>query len=171
MRVFFKSTTPEETQALGLRLGRILAGLDLVCLYGDLGSGKTTFTSGLARGMGCRARVMSPTFGLMRLYQGKKWNLHHLDLYRVGSKETGDIGIEDCLSDPQGVCVIEWPEAGLAYYPADRLEIRFSHERGGRGRRLSLRSLGPRSSFLLKEFKKGLRVGRAARRLICSHTA
>jgi tRNA threonylcarbamoyl adenosine modification protein YjeE len=90
---------------------------------------------------------MSPTFGLARLYRGRRLALNHLDLYRVGAGETGDIGIEDFIHDPKAACVIEWPEAGAAYYPKDRLEVRLSHVSSGR--RLAFKALGRRSRELL----------------------
>ena len=145
-----RTKSPAETEALGASLGRKLRALDLVCLYGDLGSGKTTFSRGLARGAGYGGRVMSPTFGLARLYRGKKLSLWHLDLYRVGDQETGDIGIEDFLSDTKAACVVEWPEAGRIYWPKDRLEARFSHAQEGKARRIELKALGTRSRELLK---------------------
>ncbi len=148
--MLLKTKTPEETEALGARLGRLLKGLDVVCLFGDLGSGKTTLTRGLARGAGCRGRVMSPTFGLARYYRGARRSLHHLDLYRVGAEETGDIGLEEFVSDPKAACVVEWPEAGRAFWPADRLEVRLSHADRGRARRIALKALGPRSRELLR---------------------
>ena len=144
--------TPEQTQALGRRLGRLLKGLDVVCLFGNLGSGKTTLTKGIAAGAGCRGRVMSPTFGLARFYRGRRLALNHLDLYRIAADETGDIGIEDFIHDPKAACVIEWPEAGASYYPKDRLEVRLAHVDGGR--RLAFKALGRRSRELLAGLKK-----------------
>lgn len=144
--------SPEETQRLGRRLGRLLKGLDVVCLYGDLGAGKTTMTRGIAAGAGCKGRVMSPTFGLARLYRGRRLNLNHLDLYRVAANETGDIGIEDFLQDPKAACVIEWPEAGAAYYPKDRLEVRLSQS--GEGRKLAFKACGRRSREILKRLRR-----------------
>jgi tRNA threonylcarbamoyladenosine biosynthesis protein TsaE len=140
-----------ETTALGLRLGKLLKPLDLVCLYGNLGSGKTTLTKGLARGAGCSGRVMSPTFGLAREYRGRSLTLHHLDLYRVEADQTGDIGIEEFVNDPRAACVIEWPEAGEVYYPKDRLEVRLSHARDAR--RLEFKANGRRSRELLSALR------------------
>ena len=148
-----KTTSPEQTRSLGLRLGRILRRGDLVCLYGTLGSGKTTLTRGLARGAGYRGRVMSPTFGLARVYRGRRALVYHLDLYRVGPDETGDVGIEDYVRDPSAVCVVEWPEAGRAYYPRERLELRFSHADGGKSRRIGFKALGPRPRYILMRLK------------------
>lgn len=147
-------TTVNETQtrALGRRLGRMLKGLDVVLLYGDLGSGKTTFTQGLAKGAGFSGRVVSPTFGLARLYRAKARLIYHLDLYRVAADDTGDIGIEEFVSDPKALCVVEWPDAGRAYYPADRVEIRFKHLKDGR--RISLSGRGKRSRELVRRLAR-----------------
>ena len=147
-----KTAKETETRALGCRLGRLLKGLDVVLLYGDLGSGKTTFTQGLAKGAGFSGRVVSPTFGLARLYRAKARLIYHLDLYRVAADDTGDIGIEEFVSDPKALCVVEWPEAGSAYYPADRVEIRFKHLKDGR--RISLSGHGKRSKDLILRMKK-----------------
>jgi tRNA threonylcarbamoyladenosine biosynthesis protein TsaE len=142
---------PRETQALGRRLGRLLRGLDVICLYGDLGSGKTTMTKGIAWGTGFRGAVTSPTFGLARVYRGKRLTLNHLDLYRIAADETGDVGIEDYLHDPRAACIIEWPAAGAAYYPKDRLEVQLNHAEGGR--RLAFKALGNRSRELLASLR------------------
>ena len=142
------TTSEAQTLALGRRLGRLLRGWDVVCLYGELGSGKTTLTRGLAKGLGSRNRVLSPTFSLARLYRGRKWRIHHLDLYRVAADQTRDIGLEEFISDPQAVCVVEWPQAGEGYYPEDRLEIRLFH--APRGRRFRFVPRGPRSREIVK---------------------
>lgn len=144
----------EQTRALGRRLGRLLRGMDLVCLSGDLGSGKTTFTQGLARGMGFKGKVTSPTFVLARIYRGAKWRINHLDLYRVEAGATGDIGIEEYARDPKGVCVVEWPAAGSAYYPRERLEIGFSHGASAEARRLVFKAHGKRSEEILRRLRR-----------------
>lgn len=143
------SRAEAQTIALGRRLGRRLRGLDVVCLYGTLGAGKTTLTKGVAVGLSFRGRVTSPTFGLAREYRGKRWSIFHIDLYRVSAQETGDIGLEEFLSDPRAVCVIEWPAAGRAYLPADRLELTLSARRDG-GRTIRLKGTGTRSKAILK---------------------
>ncbi len=144
----FHTETPEQTRRLGLRLGRLLRGGDVVCLYGNLGSGKTTFTQGAAKGAGFRGRVVSPTFGLARQYRARRLTLYHLDLYRVG-EDTGDIGLEEFLRDPRAACLIEWPEAAKAYLPPERLDARLSHRRSG-GRTLTFKARGGRASRLLR---------------------
>lgn len=147
-RLVVTTANEAQTQALGRRLGRLLKGWDVVCLYGELGSGKTTLTRGLAWGAGSRNRVASPSFGLARIYRGRRWLIYHVDLYRVAADETRDIGLDEFVSDPRGICVVEWPESGEAYYPADRLEVRLSHVRDGRKLRFLAR--GPRSRAMVK---------------------
>ena len=95
-----------ETEAEGERLGSRLKLGDLVLLTGELGSGKTTFVRGLARGTGASALVASPTFQLVRIYPGRI-QVAHVDLYRLGSNaEVADLGLEELLD--QGVVVVEW---------------------------------------------------------------
>jgi tRNA threonylcarbamoyladenosine biosynthesis protein TsaE len=105
----FISNSESETAALGEKLGAALKSGDVVALYGDLGSGKTAFVRGVARGMGIMARVYSPTFTIVNEYEGKP-PLFHFDMYRIGgSDELFDIGWEDYL-DSGAVCVVEWSE-------------------------------------------------------------
>lgn len=98
-----------ETEALGQRLGAIVAPGSVVALFGGLGAGKTAFVRGLARGMGLDARVVSPTYTIVNEYGGDV-PLFHFDLYRLSSgDELFDIGWEDYLRRG-GVCAVEWSE-------------------------------------------------------------
>lgn len=124
-----------ETVALGERLGRTLRAGDLLLLYGELGAGKTTLVRGLARALGWRGRVSSPTFALAHVYEGRRLTLHHLDLYRLREGETEELGLEELLSDPRAAVVVEWPQA-VPRWPARRLELRLAHARRGRVARL-----------------------------------
>jgi tRNA threonylcarbamoyladenosine biosynthesis protein TsaE len=119
-----------ETIRLGELIGRSLRAGDLVLLYGELGAGKTTLVRGLARGVGYRGRVSSPTFALARVYRGKRLTLHHLDLYRLKDGETGELGLDELLNDARGAVVVEWP--GAARWPKQRLEVRLAHAKAGR---------------------------------------
>ena len=115
---------------LGELIGRELRPGDLVLLYGELGAGKTTFVRGLARGVGCRGRVSSPTFALAHVYRGNPLTLHHLDLYRLKEGDAEELGLDELLNDPRGAVVVEWPQA--ARWPRKRLEVRLAHAKSGR---------------------------------------
>ncbi len=102
--------SPQETESLGERWGREAQRGTVIALSGDLGSGKTQMVRGLARGLGCRGRVHSPTFAIVNLYEGGRLPLFHLDLYRLETPEALlSAGVEDYLQ-PDGVSVIEWAE-------------------------------------------------------------
>ena len=104
------TTSPEETEALGAALGRIVPAGTVLAYRGDLGAGKTAFTRGLARGLGCRETVTSPTYTIVNEYLGGRLPLFHFDMYRLSSADDlFDIGWGDYL-DRGGVCAVEWSE-------------------------------------------------------------
>jgi len=104
----FETHSADETRALGKTLGEGLKEGDIVALTGELGTGKTVFTKGIAEGLGIAGEVVSPTFTLQRTYYGS-YMLNHFDLYRIeDDEELTHIGFYDTLGD--GVCVIEWAE-------------------------------------------------------------
>lgn len=106
----FYTTSPEETEQMGQRLGRIITPGTVIAYEGDLGAGKTAFTRGLARGLGANDRVTSPTYTIVNEYLGGRMPLFHFDMYRLGSSdELFDIGWEDYLAR-NGVCAVEWSE-------------------------------------------------------------
>ncbi len=106
----FRTSSREETIALGERLGRVLAPGDVLVLTGDLGAGKTQLTKGIAAGMGVTDDVTSPTFTIEMVYEGTEMPLYHFDLYRLDSPDQlEDTGIFDVLGG-DGVCSIEWGE-------------------------------------------------------------
>ena len=103
------TTSPEETQALGARLGERLGPGDVVACIGELGAGKTCFLQGLCRGLGVDGAVTSPTFVLVNQYRGRL-PVQHVDAYRTGSlAELVDIGIEEMLHGA-GVTIVEWAD-------------------------------------------------------------
>jgi tRNA threonylcarbamoyladenosine biosynthesis protein TsaE len=116
------SRTAEETQAAGERLGvRLEAGAVVACI-GELGAGKTCFLQGLARGLGVRSAVTSPTFVLVNEYAGRR-RVYHLDAYRTDSlTELLDIGIEEFLHG-DGVTVIEWADKLLPLLPPSTITV------------------------------------------------
>ncbi len=106
----FITHTPEETERLGEALGKLLVPGDIVAYRGDLGAGKTAFTRGLARGLGCREPVTSPTYTIVNEYLSGRLPLFHFDMYRLSSSDDlWSIGWEDYL-DRGGVCAVEWSE-------------------------------------------------------------
>lgn len=101
--------SPEETIAFGQRVGELIRGGDVIAYKGSMGAGKTTFTRGLAVGMGLGDEVISPTFALVNEYRGK-WNLYHFDMYRIqNSDDLETTGFYDYISD-DSVLAIEWSE-------------------------------------------------------------
>ena len=108
--MIFYTNAPEETENLGAQLARYLKPGTVIAYCGDLGAGKTAFTRGLARGLGCGDMVTSPTYTIVNEYLSGKMPLFHFDMYRLRSAEDlWDIGWDDYL-DRQGVCAVEWSE-------------------------------------------------------------
>ena len=106
----FITHSPEETEALGEALAKRLTPGTVIAYRGDLGAGKTAFTRGLARGLGCTDLVTSPTYTIVNEYLGGRLPLFHFDMYRLGSSDDlWDIGWEDYL-ERGGICAVEWSE-------------------------------------------------------------
>ena len=108
--MIYETHSPEETERIGAALGKVLTPGAVIAYRGDLGAGKTAFTRGLARGLGYRESVTSPTYTIVNEYLGGRLPLFHFDMYRLGSADDlWDIGWEDYL-DRGGVCAVEWSE-------------------------------------------------------------
>ena len=106
----FTTNSPVETEAIGAALGKILQPGTVIAYRGDLGAGKTAFTRGLARGLGCTEIVTSPTYTIVNEYLGGRIPLFHFDMYRLrSSDDLFDIGWDDYL-DRGGICAVEWSE-------------------------------------------------------------
>ena len=121
----YLSHSVEETEALGEALGRKLQPGAVVAYFGGLGMGKTAFTRGLARGLGCTGRVTSPTFTIVNEYEGRI-PLFHFDMYRLEDADAlFDIGWEDYL-DRNGVCAVEWSERVTEALPPETLYVTFA---------------------------------------------
>lgn len=101
------SKSKEDTIKLGKFISKYLERGFIILLTGDLGAGKTTFTQGLAKGIGIEDKVVSPTFNILKCYFNKKINLYHIDAYRLKDNKN-DIGLDEFI-EGDGVCVIEWP--------------------------------------------------------------
>ena len=106
----FLTNSPAETEAVGIALGRCLQAGTILAYRGDLGAGKTAFTRGLAKGLGCTDMVTSPTYTIVNEYLSGRLPLFHFDMYRLASADDlWDIGWEDYL-DRNGICAVEWSE-------------------------------------------------------------
>jgi tRNA threonylcarbamoyladenosine biosynthesis protein TsaE len=142
-----------DTEMLGEQVGRLLEAGDIVCLYGELGSGKTVLTKGMARGLGVTPEraVRSPSFVFMHRYQGRV-PMYHADLYRLdGPTDIEDIGLREFLGG-DGVAVIEWADKLGASLPAERLEITIAHQTAGT-RMITITPQGARYHQLLEQWQ------------------
>ena len=120
------SHSQEQTQRLGIRLGELAQTGDVILLTGNLGSGKTCLTQGIAWGLGVKEYAFSPSFVIMREYHGRL-TLYHLDFYRLDRiEEIADLGLDEYLYG-KGVCVVEWAENGMAVLPEEHLLINLSY--------------------------------------------
>jgi tRNA threonylcarbamoyladenosine biosynthesis protein TsaE len=158
------SHSAAQTQRLGMRLGELLQGGELILLAGQLGTGKTTFTQGLAQGLGIDEVVASPTFTLLKEYKRRSPEgepssrqrgpaLYHFDLYRLEhSEEILDLGFEEYFAGA-GVCVVEWADKAEALWSGEYLCIRLSILSETK-RRLRFEAFGPYYADLLQQFQK-----------------
>lgn len=106
--IVWESFSPEETFAIGEKLGREATQGEVYTLIGDLGVGKTVFTQGVAKGLGITEPVNSPTFTIVQIYEDGRLPFYHFDVYRIGDvEEMEEIGYQDCFYG-EGICLIEW---------------------------------------------------------------
>jgi len=120
------SNSPEQTQQLGVSIGKVALPGGIFLLVGNLGVGKTCLTQGIAWGLGIKEYAVSPSFVLVRELYGRL-PLYHIDLYRLDHiEEIEDLGLDEYLYG-NGVCVVEWAEKGLAVLPAEHLMIEISY--------------------------------------------
>ena len=119
--------TTNQTEELAIQLSKKLKPGSVLALYGDLGSGKTTLTRFLAKSLGSDKRTQSPTFVIHRKYKCEHdeiKNIHHLDLYRLVSKDdVVQIGLEEFINDPKGITIIEWPEIAQDFLPNNTIRV------------------------------------------------
>jgi len=140
--LLFDSPGEECSLLLGLRIGELLQAGDILALWGELASGKTLFTQGIARGL-CvspEERVTSPTFTIINEYQGRLY-LSHLDLYRISSPDELDTFPWRESLFGKGVAVIEWPDRPGRLLPAQRWDIKFTIT-GEQNRKMAIRGRG-----------------------------
>lgn len=138
----YLTQTAWETQELGQSFGASLKKGGVLALVGDLGAGKTTFVQGLAKGLGIKERITSPTFILVRSYQAQKKgisNLYHVDLYRLEknvSEEIENLGLPEVWADKNNLVVVEWAERARETLPKGTVWITFANR--GEGRKITI---------------------------------
>ena len=152
----FVSHSPDQTRRLGLRLGLLLQAGDVICLEGELGTGKTCLAQGIGEGMGISEPITSPTFILIAEYRlpPPSGSLYHIDLYRLDEAidEALALGLDDYLAG-HGVCLIEWAERIRAVLPDERLWVTLRHlDTSKRG--IVMQATGARYDELLQEFRR-----------------
>ncbi len=140
----------DETKDLAYKLANLLEAQDTITLEGDLGAGKTTFTQALAKGLGVMKTVNSPTFTIIKQYEGRL-PLNHLDVYRL-SEGDEDLGWDEIFYG-EGVSVVEWAHLIEEYLPAERLAIEINRIDENK-RRFNLKPIGKRYEQLCKELLK-----------------
>lgn len=125
------SSSPEKTKELAQRVAKKLKPKGVLALYGDLGSGKTTFVRFLVEALGIVARVQSPSFILVRKYTGGSGSIkvvNHIDLYRLTSKdEVAELEVEELFNEEGSITVIEWPKLLEDFLPKDTVKIDFEY--------------------------------------------
>lgn len=160
----FISKKTENTLQLGGRIGKKLFAGAVIALEGDLGGGKTTFTKGLAKGLGIKENVVSPSFTLERIYKIPRLesrtlrpnpyapitSLYHFDFYRIDNpKDMVSYELIEALEDPKGIVVVEWAEKIEAELPKEKLVVKFRYV-GEDKREIILRANGQRYEGLLE---------------------
>jgi tRNA threonylcarbamoyladenosine biosynthesis protein TsaE len=147
------SRSPEQTRRVGMRMGGLLRTGDVLCLQGELGSGKTTLVQGLALGWGSLEPVSSPTFVLVNIYhRPDATGLFHMDAFRLEDvRAAEELDIDDMLA--QGPLIIEWPEKMIPILPKERLLVRLSYQ-GEEHRSMLFSAFGERCLHLLTEFQQ-----------------
>lgn len=118
----------EETRDLAKKLAAKLKGGEIICLEGDLGSGKTTFSQGILSGLDVEKPYTSPTFLVMKNYRIKNnniENIYHIDTYRVTAEDVIDLGWEEIIKDEKSVVIVEWPERISEILPNNPIKISF----------------------------------------------
>lgn len=150
------SRSAGQTQAWGRALAPLLERGDILCLVGELGTGKTCFAQGVGQGLGIGGPIVSPTFIRVREYSARL-PFYHIDLYRLAEEsEALAWGLEEYLYG-EGVCTIEWAERIRGLLPPSCLWVHFRHGQGPEVRHISWWADGNRGQWLLARFRDGVR--------------
>lgn len=138
----------EETIELGYKLASLLDKGSFVALKGDLAGGKTTFTKGIGKALNVSQVINSPTFTILKIYQGDM-PLYHIDAYRLENNEY-DLGLNEYLDE--GIMVVEWPEYYKDYLPSEYLEITFKYI-DDNSREINITSIGNKYKKIVEELE------------------
>ena len=141
--MIIRTENPEETFALGQKIGRAATPGQVYTLTGDLGVGKTVFTQGVASGLGITEPVISPTFTIVQVYEEGRLPFYHFDVYRIGDiEEMEEIGYDDYFFG-EGICLIEWADLIEEILPENRISITIEKDlsRGFDYRRITIEGL------------------------------
>ena len=146
------SSSPEHTQQLGTHIGELGLPGDIILLVGNLGTGKTCLTQGIAWGLGIQEYTMSPSFMIVRELYGRL-PLYHIDLYRLDNiEEISDLGLDEYLYG-NGMCVIEWADKGLSELPMQHLMVQL-RSLGDTERSIRLNPSGERYMDMVKHLRQ-----------------
>lgn len=146
----FRTNSPLATQRLGKQFAGLLNDNDVLCLSGDLGSGKTAFAQGVAQGLNVVEQVTSPTYTVMNIYHGTKI-VFHFDLYRLKhSQELDDIGFGE-YTNSGGIVLIEWPDNFIDFLPEEYVWVHIAPGNAENERLIKITMHGDRYSHLYEE--------------------
>lgn len=141
--MIIETRTPEETFALGKKIGELAKPGQIYTLMGDLGVGKTVFTQGVAAGLDITEPISSPTFTIIQEYESGRLPFYHFDVYRIGDiEEMEEIGYDDYFFG-QGICLIEWADLITEILPESLIEVKIEKnlEEGFDYRKITVKGL------------------------------
>ena len=153
MELKVETHNKKETVDLALLLSSFLEVGDVITLEGDLGAGKTTFVGGIAKGLGIKEEVISPTFNIMKCYFDGRLPLYHIDAYRLEGQNI-ELGLDEAI-EGDGVAFIEWPMFIDPIIPEERLKVEIRNL-GGDSRSITFISTSPRFDNVLTKMKEQL---------------
>lgn len=150
--VLFEIKTAGEMRKLGEIMGKAVFPGSVICLIGELGTGKTTLVQGISKGLGVNSYVNSPTFTIIKEYEGDL-RLFHIDVYRLEDpEEILFLGVEEYIYG-EGLTVIEWADKIYEFLPPDFLEVTLNREKE-EARRVNVKSIGKKHYQVVEELKK-----------------
>ncbi|WP_084783969.1 tRNA (adenosine(37)-N6)-threonylcarbamoyltransferase complex ATPase subunit type 1 TsaE [Paenibacillus sp. FJAT-26967] len=126
MAYLYRAANEEDTESLARQIASLVMAGAVIALDGDLGAGKTRFSQAIARGIGVEGVVNSPTFTIIKEYEGSELPLYHMDVYRISLEEAEDLGLDEYFYG-EGLTLIEWASLVKELLPPDRLEIYIEH--------------------------------------------